>query len=97
MTSGNHRDGALRGVKPIRVLATLIKLALASLLVGLVLSWLDVQPRDLYREARTVAEGAVGYATETAAWAWHYVLIGAAVVVPAWVLFYLARRLRGRG
>lgn len=62
-------------------LAVALKLAFYSLLVGLLLAWLDWTPRDLWFRA-----------TDTLRWAWselgtvgEYMAIGAVVVVPLWL------------
>ena len=70
-------------------LAVAIRLAVYSLIVGLVLAWLDWTPRDLWVNL-----------VDTARWAWgelgglgEYMAIGAVVVVP---LFLLSRILARR-
>lgn len=69
--------------------STVIKLLLASLVVGMVLAWLNVSPQDLLRtllgEARDMVDNAVG----VFGWAFSYILLGAVIVVPIWIVFYL--------
>jgi hypothetical protein len=83
---------------------TLLRLLLASLVVGLVLTWLDIEPTDLIARARAafawgVAElralsgDLVGSAGDLVG----YVLVGAVVVVPIWLLSLLVKALRRRG
>ena len=71
-------------------LAVALKLAIYSLVVGLVLAWLDWTPGDLWF-----------WASDTVRWAWgqlgslgEYMMIGAVVVVP---LFLVSRILSRRG
>ena len=80
-----------------KIIGTVLKLLAASLAVGLVLAWLDIRPQEVYREAGDAARGAVGQVTAAIGWAWDHILIGAAVVVPVWLVFFVLRRLRGRG
>ena len=77
-------------------LATLLRILLASLLVGMAMAFFGVQPTDILawladsvREAATNAEAWIG-------WTVKYVLLGAVVVVPIWVLWYLLQFLRRR-
>ena len=82
---------------------TLLKLLLASLVVGFVLTWLDVEPTDLvartreallwaFAHARAVTDDLVDSAGDVVG----YVLVGAVVVVPIWLLSLLIRALRRR-
>jgi Domain of unknown function (DUF6460) len=80
-----------------KTIGTVLKLLAASLVVGLVLTWLNIRPQEVYREAGDAARGAVGQATAALGWAWDFILIGAAVVVPVWLVFFVLRYLRGRG
>ena len=71
-------------------LAVALKLAIYSLLVGLVLAWLDWTPRDLWF-----------WASDTVRWAWaelgslgEYMAIGAVVVVPLFIVSRILSRRR---
>jgi hypothetical protein len=84
-------------------LGTLLKLLLASLVVGIVLTWLDVEPTDLVAQARAAFAGAVAFVRAgvddlgaTASDLVGYTLVGAVIVVPVWLLSLLIRRLRQR-
>jgi hypothetical protein len=78
---------------PRTVLSTILKLGLASLAVGLVLSFLGVTPEDLLRRATGLLQGGWEAARGFLAWAGGYILLGALVVVPLWAL----ARLIGKG
>ena len=82
---------------------TLLKLLLASLVVGLVLTWLDVEPTDLvarsraalvwaFAQIRAVTDDLVGSAGDVVG----YVLVGAVVVVPIWLLSVAWKAFRRR-
>ncbi len=85
-------------------LGTLLRLLLASLIVGLVLTWLDVEPNDLVDRARGAvawglaqARAVTGDLVDSAGDVVGYVLVGAVVVVPIWLAGVLWKALRRRG
>ncbi|RIY03280.1 hypothetical protein D3218_00450 [Aureimonas flava] len=76
-------------------LAVLVRLLVISLLVGILLSWFDVRPYEI-----------VDWASDFVRWAWRsvfgslnrvvdYVLLGAAVVVPVFIVSRLLKTGRG--
>ena len=76
--------------------STVVKLLLASLVVGLILAWLNVSPQELvsglFGEARQMLDNAVG----TFGWAFSYILLGAVIVVPVWLISYLLKAAQNR-
>lgn len=70
--------------------AVLVKLAVVSLLVGWLLHWLDWTPGEVWRWAQGLALGAWASLGDFA----EYILLGAAVVVP---VFLVMRLLAYRG
>ncbi len=78
--------GALFGGSPIRVI---IKLAIVSILVGLVLSVFGITPRNIFYfiddALRSLYD--LGFGAVTAAF--EYLLLGAVIVVPIWLLMRL--------
>ncbi|MGF1606780.1 MAG: DUF6460 domain-containing protein [Rhodothalassiaceae bacterium] len=75
---------------------TIIRLLIASLIVGLVLAWQDMTPIDVYRRI-----------ADALAWAWNNsvdlfgdygaaILAGASIVVPIWLVLTLLSRRRKR-
>ena len=75
-------------------LSVAIRLLVISLLVGVVLSWLDIRPTDLFNNLVYLLESAwlsvFGSLNRTI----DYVLMGAAIVVP---IFLISRFLKTRG
>ncbi|MEL0022374.1 MAG: DUF6460 domain-containing protein, partial [Rickettsiales bacterium] len=63
---------------------TIVKLVLACLLVGLVLSTLNIDPRNLLQSGQDAIEWLIEVGGEFFAWAVTYILIGAVVVIPVW-------------
>lgn len=78
------------------ILAVVAKLAVASLIVGLLLSWLDINPRMLLRDLPELLRDMIRLALSTVDWALPYILLGAVIVVPVWGAFALLRVLRRR-
>jgi hypothetical protein len=84
-------------------LGTLLRLLLASLVVGVVLTWLDIEPNELVARARAAFAWALaelrvltGDLVDSAGDLVGYVLVGAVVVVPIWLLSLLVKALRRR-
>ena len=75
---------------------TIVKLALACLLVGLVLSTLDIDPRNILDSGRAAIEALIELGGEFFGWAVTYILIGAVIVVPIWLITYLFKAARGQ-
>ena len=78
-------------------LATLIKLLLACLVVGAVMSWLGLTPQAFWRTVRDFFVEGLESARLWAGSVLGYVLIGAVVVVPIWLARWVWRAVRGRG
>jgi hypothetical protein len=78
-------------------LATVVKLVVASILVGAVMAYLDVQPLEVWRWLADRVGDVLADIRTYASRALTYFLLGAVVVVPIWLLFYLWRALRGKG
>ena len=73
------------------ILRTLVKVAVASLVVGTILGHFGITVEQLMREFGLSAERLEDYARQGFAWAWPNVLLGSLVIVPIWFLAYLFR------
>ena len=73
---------------------SVVKLLLACLVVGALLSWLDRTPYDVWAWARMAAVDLIESAGRWGGTVLSWVLIGAVVVVPIWLLRYLWRAIR---
>ena len=71
-------------------IATFVKLAIASFLVGFAMVWLDLRPRDVFAWIGDLFRGLWEMGAESL----EYLLLGAMVVVP---LFVVMRLLSWRG
>lgn len=82
------RDGApmLR-----RFTRTVVKVLIASLIVGTILAHFGLTVDDLMRAAGLSTEHIEDLARQGVAWALPNVLLGSLVIVPVWFLLYLFR------
>ncbi len=76
---------------PFAILRTLVKIALASLVVGTILAHFGITADELMRNFGVSADRLTDYARRGLAWAWPNLLLGAVVIVPIWFLVYLLR------
>lgn len=72
-------------------LRTLVKVSVASLVVGTILAHFGITAEQLMREFGLSADRIEDYAQRGFAWAWPNVLLGSLVIVPIWFLVYLFR------
>ena len=81
---------------PSRIGSTILKLAILSLLIGLALSVLDIHPRRLLENFGETVQSIFEIAVSMVEWAVPYVLLGAVVVVPIWVVSAVLRVARAK-
>lgn len=77
-------------------IGTVIKLAVASLVVGWLLSVIGVTPADLMARFSSLATVLRESARGFLGWAGGYMLLGALVVLPLWLALYLWGRFRSQ-
>jgi len=70
-------------------LAVLIKLALLSILVGFVLTVMGLNPYNILESVRRLFVSIYNLGFEAFDWLWRYLLLGAVIVVPIWLLMRL--------
>jgi hypothetical protein len=75
---------------------SIVKILVASLLVGIILAALDIDPRNLLTSAQVAFEKLADMGVSFFNWAFTYILIGAVVVVPIWLITYLWRVVRNK-
>ncbi|MEI7804993.1 MAG: DUF6460 domain-containing protein [Hyphomicrobiales bacterium] len=73
------------------ILRTLVKVAIASLIVGTILAHFGITAEQLMREFGLSAERLQELARRGFDWALPNVLLGSLVIVPVWFLAYLFR------
>lgn len=70
-------------------LSVLIRLVVLSLLVGVVMATLGLDPRSLLRYAIDSFEAMFGYGFDALRNAGRYILTGALIVLPIWIVVRL--------
>jgi hypothetical protein len=70
---------------------TLVKLAVASLIVGTIMTHFGITPDKLMQEFGVSQERLVDLARQGLTWAMPNLLLGALVIVPVWFVVYLFR------
>jgi len=81
------------GGSPLGVLGRLI---LVSVLVGVILSALGLDPFDIVRSVRRLIQTIWDMGFDAFNWLWRYFLLGAVIVIPIWLLLRLVNAPRGK-
>jgi Domain of unknown function (DUF6460) len=77
-------------------LAVLGRLILVSILVGVVLSALGLDPFDIVRSVERLFRTIWNMGFDTVRWVWRYFLLGAVLVIPIWIIIRLVNAPRGK-
>jgi hypothetical protein len=77
-------------------LAVLGRLILVSILVGVVLSALGLDPFDIARSVERLFRTIWNMGFDTVRWVWRYFLLGAVLVIPIWIIIRLVNAPRGK-
>ncbi|MBS7538520.1 DUF6460 domain-containing protein [Ancylobacter lacus] len=83
--------GRFMGGSPVWVV---IQLVMLSVVVGVILSALGLDPLDIVSSLRRLVEHLFSFGFETVERLWRYFLLGAVVVLPLWLILRIARGLR---
>jgi hypothetical protein len=75
---------------------TLVKVTVASLIVGAVLAHFGATPERVMTAFRLSPERLAQIAQDALNWAWPHLMLGALVVVPVWFVVFLFRPPRAR-
>lgn len=81
---------------PKNVIGTIIKIVVASLVLGFIVKFLEIKPTDLWQNFGETLRRAFDWAGDFVAGSVEYILIGAVIVVPIWAIIFLVGRFRGR-
>jgi len=73
------------------ILRTLVKVAVASLVVGTILGHFGITTGELMHSFGLSADRIEDYAQKGVAWALPNLLLGSMVIVPIWFVIYLFR------
>jgi hypothetical protein len=77
-------------------LAVIGRLVLLSILVGVILAAIGLDPWNIIQSVRRLIEHIWTMGFDAVRWLWRYFLLGAVIVIPIWVLVRLARVPHGR-
>ena len=73
------------------ILRTLVKIVLASLVVGTIMAHFGITPDQLMGATGMSTGQLEDLARQGLAWMWPNLLLGAIVIVPIWLLVFLLR------
>ncbi|HEY1362532.1 MAG TPA: DUF6460 domain-containing protein [Xanthobacteraceae bacterium] len=77
-------------------LAVIVRLVLLSILVGVILKVLGLDPLNILRSIQDLVRTVWNMGFDALVWLWRYFLLGAAVVLPVWLIVRLMRAPQGR-
>jgi hypothetical protein len=72
-------------------LAVLFKLVLLSILFGVVLSALGLDPLNIFRSIERLIRTIWDMGFDAVLWLWRYFLLGAVIVIPIWLILRIFR------
>jgi hypothetical protein len=90
MTEGLNR---FLGGSPLSVA---VKLVLISVLIGVVLNALGLDPWNIVQSLRTLLRNIWDMGFDAIRWLWQYFLLGAVLVIPIWFVMRLINAPKGR-
>jgi hypothetical protein len=76
-------------------LSVAIRIILLSVLVGVILSAIGLDPRDIWRSIERLVRSIWDMGFDAFVWLWRYFLLGAVIVIPIWLVVRLAKGGRG--
>jgi Domain of unknown function (DUF6460) len=77
-------------------LSVIFKLILLSILVGVILKVLGLDPMNIIRSIEDLIRRVWNMGFDAVIWLWRYFLLGAVIVVPVWLIVRLIRAPKGR-
>ena len=77
-------------------LAVLGRLVLVSILVGVILSALGLDPFDIVRSIERLIQSIWNMGFDAFRWLWRYFLLGAVIVIPIWLILRAVNAPRGK-
>jgi Family of unknown function (DUF6460) len=93
MPTSNDTVTRIFGGSPLAVLGRLV---LVSILVGVILSALGLDPFDIIRSVERLVRSIWDMGFDAFRWLWRYFLLGAAIVIPIWLVLRLVNAPRGK-
>ncbi|MEZ5871722.1 MAG: DUF6460 domain-containing protein [Nitratireductor sp.] len=78
-----------------RLISTLVKIGIASLITGIVLAKLNLSAEQVLNELGLTPEQVMEWLTKGVVWAIPNIVLGSMVIVPVWLVVFLFRPPRG--
>lgn len=91
--TNNDMVARIFGGSPLGVLGRLV---LVSILVGVVLSVLGLDPWNIIESVERLFRHIWNMGFDAVRWLWRYFLLGAVLVIPIWLIMRLVNAPRGR-
>jgi hypothetical protein len=76
-------------------LAVIGRLILLSILVGVILAAIGLDPWNIIQSVRRLVQSVWDMGFDAVRWLWQYFLLGAVIVLPIWLLVRLTKAPRG--
>ena len=76
---------------PARLLATLVKVAVASLIVGTILQHFGITADQILKDFGVTPERLIEWMRQGVSWALPNLLLGLLIIVPVWLVIFLFR------
>ena len=96
MPDATNRSRTMNRLFGGRPFSVIFRLVLLSVLVGVILNVLGLDPRSIFRHFEALLRTIWDMGFDVVLWLWRYFLLGAVVVVPIWLIVRLLRAPRGR-
>jgi len=77
-------------------LSVIFRLVLLSILIGVILEVMGLDPWNILDSLRRLLMRVWDMGFDAIRWLWRYLLLGASIVLPVWLIMRLARMARGR-
>src|SRR5262245_56019858 len=77
-------------------LSVIFRLILLSILIGAILQVLGIDPWNIFDSLRQLVLRVWEMGFDAVRWLWRYLLLGAVVVVPIWLIVRLMRLAQGK-
>jgi len=74
---------------PADIKDTLIKILVFSFVIGVLLSFFEINPKELLANFGDTVQEIFSIVARIIEWAVKYILLGAVVVIPIWFIFFL--------
>ncbi len=77
-------------------LYVIFRLVLLSILIGVILQVMGLDPWNIIDSLRRLLIRLWDMGFDAIRWLWRYLLLGASIVIPAWLIVRFARMAKGR-